>query len=344
VPGLGATSQAATRAFVAYRNSIGGACGRKIVLKTADDGADNGQHRAAATQMAGQTLGLIGGLGGGDAGSGDVVTSQKMPVVTTAISDQFQNAPTVFDMNPPFANVHAVIAKFKYLFDQGVRKASIVYFANDQSRSEILGKQRPQMEAAGIQVVNQQELPLSTLSYDPAARAVANSGADYLLFLGAASQDASMAKSMHDSGYKGLKSAEYVTAYGSSFIDIAGAAAAEGAVSWSRSLPNEEPNTVPEQTAFLKWMAQTAGDQPADTFAADSWAGSKAFFDALEGLSGPITRDALIAQLKTFTRYDAGGLEGAFNLGGKVTNGCFIAMKVTSGRWKRLAPDRGFLC
>ena len=37
-----------------------------------------------------------------------------------------------------------------------------------------------QMEAAGIQIVNRQVLPVATLSFDSAARAVANSGADYL--------------------------------------------------------------------------------------------------------------------------------------------------------------------
>jgi len=87
-----------------------------------------------------------------------------------------------------------------------------------------------------------------------------------------------------------------------------------------------------------------APDAQADTFAADAWAGAKAFFDALEGLPGPITRDALLAKLRTFTSYDAAGFFGAINLAKKVSNNCFIAMQVVNGKWKRLAPDKGFLC
>src|SRR5690606_37764714 len=116
-----------------------------------------------------------------------------------------------------FADPNATIAKFRYLREQGIAKAAVVYLAVDQTRSEIHGKQIPQMKAAGIQVVHEQGLPLSTLSYDSAARGVANSGADYLLFLADAGASASMAKSMAGTGHQ-LKSAEYLTSYGSNFI------------------------------------------------------------------------------------------------------------------------------
>jgi ABC-type branched-subunit amino acid transport system substrate-binding protein len=317
-------------------------CGRQLALRTADDGTDNGRHRAAVTELGPQVVGLAGGLGGGDAGSADVVEQLQLPVVSTAISEAFQNASTVFDINPPFADVHAPIGKFRHLYDAGVRTAAIVYLGVDQTRSEILGKQKPQMEAVGIQVVSEQELPLSTLSYDSAARAVANSGADYLLFLADATASAAMAQSMADTGYE-LMFAEYVTAYGDPFLDIAGPAA-EGAVSWIRTLPNEEAGSNAEQSAFLEWMAQVAPDAPVDTFAADAWAGAKALVDALEALPGPITREAVLAQLRSMDAYDAGGLLGTIQLGPKLANGCMIAMIVEGGAWRRLAPDQGFLC
>jgi hypothetical protein len=248
----------------------------------------------------------------------------------------------VFDVNPPPSDPHGVYGKYKYIHDQGGTKAAIITLAADPAVAE-LHLQRGMMEAAGIQIVSEQILPLSTLSFDSAARTVANSGANYLFFLSAAQQDASMAQSMRDTGYKGLKFEEYLTAYGSNYIDLAGAAA-EGTTSWIRSLPNEEPNSVPEQTTFLQWMDQISPDQPADGFAVDAWAAAKAFFDSLDALPGPITRDGLIAQMKTLTKYDADGLYGEINLGGKVSNLCEIAMKVVGGVWKRMTPAKGFLC
>jgi hypothetical protein len=203
--------------------------------------------------------------------------------------------------------------------------------------------QQWQMEAAGIRVVSRQELPLSTLSFDAAARAVANSKADYFLFLAAGSLNTSMARSLHDTGYK-PKFTDILTAYGSDFIEGAGVDAAEGVTSWSRALPFEERATNQELDTFLTWMARTAPTIAPDPFAVDGWASSKAFLDNLEALPGPISRAALLAQLKSVTEYDAGGFYGRINLGQKISNSCYVAMQVVEGKWKRLTPAQGFLC
>lgn len=342
VPGLGAAAQAAAQAYVEYRNSIGGVCGRQLVLRAGDDGTDNGRYRAILSELDSQVLAVVGGFGAGDAGGADVAEQRQIPIATTAISEAMQNVSTVFDINPPFADVHAVIGKYRYLYEAGARRAAVVYIAADMTRSEIIDKQIPQMQAAGIEVVLQSELPLSTLSYDAAARAVANSGADYLLFLADATLSASMARSMADTDHQ-LRFAEYIQGYGQPFLDITGPAG-EGAISWIRNVPSEEPGTNAEQDQFLAWMAQTAPDMPTDSVAVDSWAGTKAIVDALEALSGPISREALIAQLHTMNTYDAGGLLGPIQLGNKLNNGCFIAMQVIGGAWRRMTPEQGFLC
>jgi ABC-type branched-subunit amino acid transport system substrate-binding protein len=343
VPGLGRTSLAAVRAYVAYRNSIGGVCGRKIALKTADDAMDNGRYRSALNDMSGQVLGLVGGVGGGDAGGAEVAESKKIPVVNTPISDGFQNVSTVFDINPPYANVNAPIAKYDYLKQQGVTKAAVVYIAVDQTRSEAKGKQIPQIKASGIQVVLDKEVPLSTLSFDSVAREVVNSGADYMFFVSEASQSASMAKSLRDAGAK-LKFEEYLTTYGSNFTELAGAAA-EGTSNWIRTFPVEEAASNPEAALFVKWMRQVAPSDKPDVFAADAWVSAKAFFEGLDALPGPISREALVSQLRSVRHYDAGGMLGAINLGGKQNKGCFIGMKVSGGKWQRFAPGgKGFLC
>jgi ABC-type branched-subunit amino acid transport system substrate-binding protein len=341
VPGLGLPSVAGVRAYLAYRNASGGVCGRKLVLKSADDGLENVRYRNALTEMNTSSLGLVGGFAGGDGGAIDVLTAGNMPAVLNAFNDAMQDAPTAFDINPPFAKVDAVTAKYTYLHDQGVRTAAVATIAQAASLSE-LNQQVARMEAVGIRVVNRQELPLSTLSYDAPARAVVNSGADYFLFLGASNLNSGMARSLRDAGAK-LKFSEILTAYGTNFIDEAGAGA-EGTTSWTRSLPIEDGAGNPQMKAFLEWMGRAAPDVAPDTFAADSWASAKAFFDSLEALPGPITRAAVIAQLKTLTNYDADGFYGSINLGAKQAKGCSVAMKVVNGKWTRLFPSSGFAC
>jgi hypothetical protein len=91
-------------------------------------------------------------------------------------------------------------------------------------------------------------------------------------------------------------------------------------------------------------MERTAPDAQRDPFAALGWAGTKALLDTIEALPGPITREALVAQLRATRSYDAGGFLAPIDLGGKHTKGCLVAMVVRGGRWQRLTPATGFLC
>ena len=342
VPGLGASAAAATRAYVAFRNATGGVCGRQIVLDEADDGTDTGRYRALVTEVAERDLGIVGGFSVGDVGGEDVIRATGIPVVSVVSSDDLTALPTVFDLYPPFADPDGVIGKYRYLYEQGVRTVSVVYIAVQQSRS-LAAVEQQLMQAAGLEVVQVQELPVSTLSYDAPARSVVNSGADFLWFTGPAEGNAGMARSLADAGAQ-LDVAEYFTlAYGTAFIDAAGPAA-EGAVTWLRTLPAEEVGSNEELTTYVEWMASTAPDQPPDDYGSNAWVGAKAFFDTLEQLPGPITREALVAQLASVGTFDAGGMMGAVQLGAKVTNACYVGLRVEGGEWRRFAPASGFLC
>lgn len=340
VPGLGESALAAVRSYVEYRNATGGVCGRQLALQSADDGADNGRFRSHLNELGPRVLAFAGGITGGDAGGADVIDQLQIPYIVASISKVFEDAEYVLDLYPDFDGGGA-IGKYDYLFDQGVRTASLVLAGLDQTRAEA-DKQQAVMEASGIRVVDRQELPLATLSYDSAARRVANSKADYMLFIYDAGNSASMARSMAGTGYE-PKFEEYLVAYGTNFIEAAGPGA-EGTVSWLRFIPNEEAGGNAEQTAFLEWMDRVSPGIPRDNFAVDSWAAAKALVDAISALPGPITRDAVYQQLRSVTEFDAGGFIGPVNLGNETYEGCFIAMKVQNGRWTRLAPAQGFLC
>lgn len=342
VPGLGATMAAGARAYVEYQNSIGGVCGRQIVLQTGDDAFDNGQNRAVVSDLSRRVLGFAGSFGLADGGGADVIESGNIPYTGLYSTETMSLVSSMFSARPPFADPSQPIAKYEYLYAQGVRSAALVYTAADQARHQMQDIERPQMEAAGITIATTQEVPLSTLSFDSTARAVANSGADYMLFLSDASYSASMARSMEDTGYE-LKYEEYLTGYGSNYIELAGGAA-EGTTSWIPSLPDEDPEVVPAQGLYHEWMSFVAPDLRPDIFSAAAWASMEAFMTALQNLPGPITRTAVVDALRAIGTFDAGGLLGPVNFGAKENLGCLIGMQVREGRWTRLTPEQGFLC
>ncbi|HEX4867269.1 MAG TPA: ABC transporter substrate-binding protein [Acidimicrobiales bacterium] len=341
VPGLGTTSEAAARAYVAYRNATGGVCGRQVELVAVDDGTDAGRFRAAIVEMLPKVIGIGGLFANGDAGGAQLVEEAQLPVVGAASTTQFQDVSTVFDVNPPPADLGAVIEKYRYLKQQGVTKAAVITLSNAAAVAE-LDVHQAQMEAAGIPVVSRQVLPVATLSFDSAARQVANSGADYLFFLAAENHDAALARAMRDSGYD-LEFEEYLTGYGDKYPAQAGPAA-EGTSSWIRSLPNEDGGANPEQAAFLEWMERVAPGTAPDVYAAQGWVGAKGLLDAMEQLPGPITREAIVAQLRATTSFDAGGFFGDIDLGNERSKGCLIGMRHEGGQWRRMTPAQAFLC
>ena len=78
---------------------------------------------------------------------------------------------------------------------------------------------------------------------------------------------------------------------------------------------------------------------------AASYVSAGAMFDALEQLSGPITREAVVQKLNTFNTFDAGGMFAPIDLGKDLSKGCFAGLIVKNGKWVRMAPvDTGYLC
>lgn len=341
-PGLGTSSANAVRAQVARRNARGGVCGRKIVLKQVDDGTDQSQYQVALRNLDPRVLGIAGGFAVGDIGSDDLVEQLKIPIINSPTGTSGRSR-WVFDINPNFPRPDMVIGKYKWLYEHGAKTVAMAYIAVDQSRLEA-GIQRRLMEAAGMKIVQVQELPLSTLSYDSAARTAANSGADYLWFISTEGGQSEMARSVRDTGYKWKFREHTYTAYGTSFVKAAGDAA-EGVSTWIRSVPVEEAASNKAMGEYVEWVERVAPGSVKDLFAIDSYVSAGAMFEALEKLPGPITREALVQQLNTFDNFDAGGMFAPINLGKDLSKGCFAGLIVKNGKWVRMAPlDSGYLC
>ena len=92
-------------------------------------------------------------------------------------------------------------------------------------------------------------------------------------------------------------------------------------------------------------MNQVAPGVSQDILSIDSWVSLRIFVEALEGLSGPISREGLDQQLTSMGRYDADGMFAPIDVGHRLAEGCFVGVVVRDGKWQRLAPaDGGFLC
>ena len=341
IPGLGASFEAATRAYVAYRNATGGVCGRKVELAAADDGFDGARYRSLVGDLDRNAIGVITGVAGGGDGGASLAEERGIPMTGLPITPLLFDSPVVFGMRPAFADYDASTARFQHHHSNGIRKAAIVFLAAGVTPGEAANHKRL-IEAAGIDVVLYEGLPITTISFDSTARAIANSGADYVFGLLDETTSASLARSIAQIRYQ-LKAQEYPVAYGSNFAKLAGPAG-NGASSWIDVLPVEDGGKNPEQAQFIKWMRATAPNARTDVFAELAWTASKAFLDSMEALPGPISREAILAQMRSNHDYDAGGMLGSIDLGRQANRGCLVAVQLEAGSWKRVLPATGFQC
>jgi hypothetical protein len=76
-----------------------------------------------------------------------------------------------------------------------------------------------------------------------------------------------------------------------------------------------------------------------------AWASAELFVTALKSAGNKVTRDAVIAELKKISKFDAGGILADIDPAGKHWAKCFMIVKVTGGKWERVEPKGdGFRC
>src|SRR5581483_1772165 len=106
VPGLFLGAQHGITAFAAYVNSLGGVCGRKLVVKSADDDLDVSQNATATQSLAGSVFAFVGSFSGDDQGSAQPLSTDGVPDVGQATSparyalaDNFSPQPNPLGLN-----------------------------------------------------------------------------------------------------------------------------------------------------------------------------------------------------------------------------------------------------
>jgi len=107
------------------------------------------------------------------------------------------------------------------------------------------------------------------------------------------------------------------------------------------SLPFEEAKYNKAMATFLA----NVGKDKVDGFSVSGYTAGLAFGEALQAVvakdgANGITRAAFLRALKGLTSFDAGGMIGRVNIGGKVATPCFVLIQLQNGKWNRVHPTK----
>ncbi|WP_028057836.1 ABC transporter substrate-binding protein [Candidatus Solirubrobacter pratensis] len=307
-------------------NIRGGVLGKRVRVRSLDDGCNAASSRASAEQLANQPLGgVLGGICASAASAAAralslpfLVTSANSPRIVSA-----KRTPTAYLTNgTPY---QAALAAVHFLVLQQARTLATVSASDKASKTlagQVLGLASPAPKA-----VSEQTLDPASADYAQIARTAVAAKPDTVYFAGPAEASGKLAAALHEAGFDGdfVASAESESP---GFLAAAGEAA-EGAF----VIAPASPQNLPEAAAWTKRFTTRFKQPPGrDAMLA---------YDALRALAQAVTQTGKVdpklnsAQLPKLAESYGGFLGGLqFAADHTVLYDSNIALKVSGGSFK----------
>jgi branched-chain amino acid transport system substrate-binding protein len=307
-------------------NIRGGVLGKRVRLRSLDDGCDAASSRASAEQLADQPLGgVLGGICASAASAAAralslpfLVTSANSPRIVSA-----KRTPTAYLTNgTPY---QAALAAVHFLVLQHARTLATVSASDKASKTladQVLGLASPAPKA-----VSEQTLDPASADYAQIARTAVAAKPDTVYFAGPAEASGRLAAALHEAGFDG----DFVASAESESPDFLAAAgeAAEGAF----VIAPASPQNLPEAAAWTKRFTTRFKHPPGrDAMLA---------YDALRALAQAVTQTGKVdpklnsAQLPKLAESYGGFLGGLqFAADHTVLYDGNVALKVSGGSFK----------
>ena len=348
IPGLFLGAQRGTQAFATYINSVGGVCGRKLVLKSADDNLDASQNATATQSLANSVLAFVGSFSVDDEGGAAVLQQGDIPDIGEALSTQRFNMPNNFSPQPnPLGWNTAPYIYFKQKYPDAA--AHMAYFTENNATAEQEGLAEVKaLESVGYQFVYSEEgIEPTQTNFDTEARNMQSHGVKGFVFPAPAGIAADLAKSLYNIGYLNqVQFADYgAPEYDPNFIADAGPAANGAILEQGEAMyAGEDAASVPEVGLFDKWYQALYHGAP-DLYATYGWLSGMLFVEGVNAGGAP-TRAAVLSGLSTVTQFTGGGIVATNNPANKAPPYCYIVIDVVNGKFVRdpVDPPTGFDC
>ena len=343
IAGFGTTGVNGVRAYLAYINSLGGVCGRQLVLETADDRLDVAANRSGVSQLSGEVFGFVGGTTVVDAGIAAELEGTNIAHTGLAVSDPAIASPNIFSPNPidPAGTTQGTAGMWQYFArTQGITRVAVIFPAQADARTRGLAY-IPDIEAAGLAVDGPYEVSITETNYVGVAQQMENNGVDAVITALEVTGMARLAQAFEQIGFEPKVPFYGAQAYGQTFLDLAGPAAEGTRIGVAYAI-FEDAASNPSVAAFNEWYARVAPGSEPDFFAIIGWTGADMMVQALEAAGPAPTRDAAMAFLRGLHAFDAHGFLATNDPAGKRASPDFAVVTVTGGQWVREYPASGF--
>ena len=346
VPGLFAGARYGAEAVAAYINSLGGLCGRQLVIKSADDQFDVATDRNEAQAMSSQVMAFMGSFTLQDSGIPE--GAPGVPDVGGSISAERFDAATNFSPQPNAPGY----TTGPYQFFRSDPK-----FAAATQHMALLVENTPQtattgawmasaLKAAGYHFVfTDTNLQPTDPTFNGDVQKMKASGVTGVVFQATGTIIGQLANAMYQAGMTVVLGDYCPAAYDPAYISNAGPGVAGTVLEQSLALyDGQDAASIPMVATLDQWYARVNPGQVPDLYATYAWMSGLLLAEGMNA-GGAATRTALMSGLKQITSFNADGLAATSNPAGKVPPSCWLLIDVQNNQFVRdPSTPSGFKC
>ena len=187
----------------------------------------------------------------------------------------------------------------------------------------------------GMNWVYTAPIDVAEFNYGPYVQQMKSKGVQFVQFLGAYQQSARLAQAMQSGGFKPEVLMYDPSIYESGFLKQAGSAA-DGAYFFVNFTPLNE--SQPELDLYKKWLQQAAPGAQPTFFGMFAWSAAKLFVEKSLQLGGKLTRQSLIAAVRSTNGWTGGGMHSPMSVGAKHPPVCVRWMTIKGGQFTSYTP------
>lgn len=347
VPGLFRGALVGTQAAYAYQNSQGGLFGRTFKVVSGDDNFDAGQNRSRHKELKDQVFAFSGSFSLSDVAGVPEIDSAGVLDVGRALGKQRQDlathiSPFPFDVGWPTTGCDYLKNRFGAA---KVKKMAIFWGNADAARANAAWQQQA-CESVGFEFVYGREFQATETNFTTDAIQMQGQDVQGYLIVFDVTGIARFMKSMDQQGFVPPIRYPSPAAYDSGLFKAAGGGGPVNGmiIGMGNVMYLGQDAQVPEVRLFLEWMKKVDPTQKVDIFAFYGWLSGRLMVEAMKEVGPNLTRDALLAQLKSMHSWDNFGMTEALDIGNKKPGVCEAYLEVVDGAFKRVAPASGFEC
>src|SRR3954451_16646163 len=293
VPGLFKGAKDGTQAFFDYQNSLGGVCGRKLVLDPRDDQFDANQNKSQYQDAIGKDFGFVGSFSVVDDGGASALAAHPdVPDVAYALSHAPFNLPNNFSPQPlPPGWRLGSLNYFKAKFGPQVIE-HMAYFVEDaQSAKDAMAGEVAAAQSVGYKFAYHRLIEPTEANFSPDVVSMQQNGVKGVFFAGDVGVFVRMAKAMKQQNFSVPFANWGANAYDPAFATSDAVSATNGSVlDQQLAMYGGEDTTLPEVQLSNTCLRRVGPARHRDIFGAHGWESARVFVQALAAAGAKPTR------------------------------------------------------